>query len=201
MSSKELWRASLHDFNNLLAGIQGVLDLSDPRQPLSPRNRMRLEASLEDGKTLVAMVRGMALGRWPDTGQVPWLEWKQGLELRLDHLSIIYGCPVEVVRLDNPTEDSWPSPLLQDWAAAFSRQILPWIAPGTLRLEVERSLDGWVIRWPGAPPIPINLQPDPPADAALNVMALWVRTMTERMHITLEAAEGLITARIPEAHA
>ena len=56
MTSEDLWRAALHDFNNLLACVQGVLDLSDPRLPLDARNRQRLEYTLEDGKTLqVAM--------------------------------------------------------------------------------------------------------------------------------------------------
>ena len=56
MTSDDLWRAALHDFNNLLASLQGVLDLSDPRLPLDARNRMRLEFTLEDGKTLITTV-------------------------------------------------------------------------------------------------------------------------------------------------
>ena len=39
MDSEALWKAALHDFNNLMAGLQGVLDLSDPGLPLDLRNR------------------------------------------------------------------------------------------------------------------------------------------------------------------
>ena len=129
MDSEELWRAALHDFNNLLAGIQGVLDLSDPRLPLGARNRLRLESTLEDGKTLIAMARALALGRHPDPGMAPWAEWKAGLEVRLEPIAALFRCPIDLV--DTGADGtSWPAPLLQDWATAFTRQILPWVAPG-----------------------------------------------------------------------
>ena len=89
MDSEELWRAALHDFNNLLAGVQGVLDLSDPRLPLDARNRLRLETTLEDGKTLIAMARALALDRHPDPGILSWSDWSAGLRARLEPLAIL----------------------------------------------------------------------------------------------------------------
>ncbi|HEX9008963.1 MAG TPA: hypothetical protein VF804_01250 [Holophagaceae bacterium] len=193
-----LWRTALHDFNNLLAGIQGVLDLSDPAEPLSPRNRLRLEATLEEGRNLVAMSRALALGRIPDTGQLPWTEWREGLLRRLEPLSVLFKCPVEVVLAEPGDGRSWPAPLLQDWALALSRQILPWVAPGILRIEAEVASGGWVLRWPDAPPIPPALLPEPPEDAARNLTSLWLRSMGERLGMILESRDGALVALLPK---
>ncbi len=193
---ERLWRTALHDFNNLLAGIQGVLDLSDPLQPLSPRNRLRLEATLEEGRNLVAMSRALALDRLPDPGHLAWPEWREGLMQRLQPLSVLFACPVEVV-LAGESPLPWPAPMLQDWAAALSRQILPWVAPGTLRIEATAAPDGWTLRWPGAPPVPPGLRPDPPEDAGLNLTTLWLRAMAGRLGLSLDAEEGALVARIP----
>ena len=192
MDSEGLWRAALHDFNNLLAGFQGVLDLSDPRLPLDARNRLRLEASLEDGKTLITMARALALGRQPDPGMAPWAEWKTGLERRLETISTLFRCPIEVVDVgaDGPV---WPTPLLQDWATAFTRQILPWVAPGPLRLEAKATPEAWVLTWVGDAPLPTALRADAPPDAPKNLAAFWLRATGERLGLSLqETPEGLV---------
>ncbi len=195
--SEMLWRTALHDFNNLLAGIQGVLDLSDPAEPLSRRNWMRLEATLEEGRNLVAMSRTLALGRVPDAAQLSWTEWRDGLQRRLEPLSVLFKCPIEVVLLASESARPWPAPLLQDWATAFSRQILPWITPGTLRVEASEEPEGWMLRWPGAPTIPPALRPDPPDDVPGNLSSLWLRQMAGRLALTLEERDGAILAHIP----
>lgn len=197
-ASETLWRTALHDFNNLLAGIQGVLDLSDPAEPLSPRNRLRLEATLEEGRNLVAMSRALALGRIPDAGQLPWPEWREGLLRRLEPLSVLFKCPVEVVLAEPGDGRPWPAPLLQDWALALSRQILPWVAPGALRIEGEVTAEGWLLRWPEAPPIPPALLPVPPEDAARNLTSLWLRSMGERLGLILESRDGALVALLPK---
>jgi hypothetical protein len=194
---ERLWRTALHDFNNLLAGIQGVLDLSDPDLPLGTRNHLRLQATLEEGRNLVAMSRALALDRLPDAGPLPWPEWREGLARRLEPLSVLFACPVEVGGA-NPCEGAWPAPLLQDWALALSRQILPWVAPGVLRIEAGAAPEGWSLRWPGAPPIPPALLPEPPEDAARNLTSLWLRSMGERLGVALEAQDGALTAFLPK---
>lgn len=195
-TSERLWRTVLHDVNNLLAGLQGVLDLSDPAQPLSPRNRLRLEATLHEGRNVVVMARALALERVPDTGSLPWPEWRQSLLQRLEPLSVLFSCPVEVACVAGE-EASWPAPLLQDWAAAFSRQILPWVAPGTLRLEAEAGDGGFRLRWPSAPPLPPALRPDPPEDASLNLTSLWLRAMAVRLAVEVREEDGALVAWIP----
>jgi hypothetical protein len=195
MASEDLWRAALHDFNNLLAGLQGVLDLSDPRRPMDPRNRQRMEASLEDGKTLITMARALALGRIPDEGAAPWPEWKGGLEARLAPLATLFQCPIDLVDV-GAGEAPWPTPHLQDWAAAFTRQVLPWVAPGPLRLEAAATPEGWTLLWVGDASIPAALRPDPPQGAPANLASLWLRATAQRLGISLQQGPDGILARM-----
>lgn len=192
MASEDLWRATLHDFNNLLAGLQGVLDLSDPKLPLDARNRLRLSTTIEDGKTLIAMARALALGRRPDPGVASWSEWRSGLEARLNPMAELFRCPCVLTGID-VEGTTWPTPLLQDWAAAFTRQVLPWAVPGPLQLEASVSPESWVLTWLGDAPLPVGLKPDPPADGPKNLPILWLRALGEDMGITLkETTRGLV---------
>jgi hypothetical protein len=192
---EELWRAALHDFNNLLAGVQGVLDLSDPRLPLDGRNRLRLEATLEDGKTLIAMARALALGRHPDPGLLTWFDWKAGLNARLEPLAALFRCPIELVDM-GADGVSWPSPLLQEWAAAFTRQILPWVAPGPLRLEAKAAKDAWYLTWVGDAPLPVALRSELPLDAPKSLPAYWLRSTGERLGLSIRETPRGLEARM-----
>lgn len=195
MTSEDLWRAALHDFNNLLAGLQGVLDLSDPRLPLDVRNRMRLESTLEEGKTLIQMARSLALGRHPDPGLASWREWKGALEARLQTMATLFRCPIELVEAgaDGVT---WPVPVLVEWAAAFTRQILPWAGEGPLRVEAMAAPEAWILTWLGDAPIPMALLPDPPPDAPKNLPSLWLRDCGERLGISLQQTPRGLVARM-----
>lgn len=198
MTPEELWRATLHDFNNLMSGLQGVVDLSDPARPMDPRNRMRLEASLQEGKVLIGMARTLALGRVPDGGAATWQDWAPGLLERLAHMADLFRCPVEVIAV-RPGGDPWPAPLLQDWAAAFTRQLLPWATPGPLRLEAEATDTAWVLRWITDAPLPAALRPDPPADAPRNLHAFWLRRVAEQLTLEIEEGAGCLLVRLPRA--
>lgn len=195
MTSDDLWRAALHDFNNLLGSLQGVLDLSDPRLPLDARNRKRLEFTLEEGKTLIAMARALALDRHPDTGLVSWDEWKAGLEARLDPMATMFRCPIELVDL-GANGTPWPVPQWQEWAAAFTRQILPWATPGPVRLEASASPEAWILTWVGDAPLPAALKPDPPPDVSKNLPSFWLRTLSERLGLSIQESPGGIVVRM-----
>jgi hypothetical protein len=191
MTSEDLWRAALHDFNNLLAGLQGVLDLSNPRLPLDERNRMRLESALEDGKTLINMAHALALGRHPHQELASWGEWKAGLEARLAPMSDLFQCPIQLIGLE-VDGTHWPAPSLQDWAAAFTRQVLPWASPGPLRLQAAVSSEAWTLTWLGDAPLPMALWPDPPSEAPKNLPSFWLRAVSERLQLSiLEAPKGI----------
>ena len=195
MDGAELWRATLHDLNNLLAGFQGVLELSDPKLPLDPQNRARLEASLEDGKTLIAMGRALALGRYPDAGMAPWNEWQAGLEERLAPMATLFRCRIQVVDA-GASGTPWPAPIQQDWAAAFTRQILPWAAPGSLCIEASAGPDHWSLLWLTDAPIPAALQADPPAGLARNLPALWLNDVADREGVAVEKTPRGLLVRL-----
>lgn len=195
MDSEDLWRAALHDFNNLLAGVQGVLDLSDPRLPLDARNRLRLETTLEDGKTLITMARALALDRHPEPGLVTWFDWRAGLDPRLEMLAALFRCPIELVDV-GADGAPWPTPLLQDWAAAFTRQILPWIVPGPLRLEAKAAKDAWFLTWVGDAPLPVALRPELPLDAPRSLPAFWLRSTGERLGLSIQETPRGLEARM-----
>lgn len=195
MASEDLWRAALHDFNNLLAGLQGALDLSDPRLPLDARNRLRLESTLEDGKILITMARALALDRHPDPGLASWSEWRAGLDERLQPMATLFRCPIDLVDV-GADGSTWPTPQLQDWAAAFTRQILPWVAPGPLRLEATASPEAWTLTWAGDAPIPAALRPDAPGDAQKNLASLWLRAEGERLGVSIIKTPGGLVARM-----
>ena len=196
MDSEALWKAALHDFNNLMAGLQCVLDLSDPGLPMDPRNRTRLGSVLEDGKTLVAMAQALALGRLPDAGVASWAEWEAGLRGRLERLPEIFHCPIELVD-SGAGSMPWPAPLLQDWAAAFTRQILPWAAPGPLRMEAEAGSDAWVLRWITDAPLPPALLAVAPPGAPQNLASIWLRSMADHLGLTIEPLAGRIQVWAP----
>lgn len=196
MDSVELWRAALHDFNNLMAGLQGVLDLSDPRLPMDTRNRLRMAMVLEDGKTLIAMARALALGRLPEGDTAPWEAWAEALQGRFDPVSDLFRCPVELVDA-GAAGTRWPAPLLQDWALAFTRLILPWAAPGPLRLQASATPEAWLLRWVTDAPIPTALTAEDRADSPKNLASFWLRTMAEHQGLQVERLEGGIQARIP----
>jgi hypothetical protein len=192
MSSEELWRAALHDFNNLLAGLQGVLDLSQPQFPFDERNRLRLATTLEDGKLLINMARALALGRHPDPGLASWGEWKAGLEARLLPMSELFRCPIQLVGVEADGMP-WPAPALQEWAATFTRQILPYVAPGPLCLEARVSAETWTLTWVGDAPLPLALRPDAPADEPRNLALLWLLAVRERLDLSIEeTGDGLV---------
>ena len=196
MDSEELWRAALHDFNNLMAGLQGVLDLTDPDLPMDPRNRLRLGSVLEDGKSLVAMARALALGRLPDAGVASWAEWGAGLQSRLDPMADLFHCPVAVVDAGAGARP-WPHPLFQDWAVTFTRQILPWAVPGPLRLEAAIRDGAWELRWITDAPLPSALEAVPSKDAPKNLPAFWLRGMADHLGLSVERQEGLLRVRAP----
>jgi hypothetical protein len=183
-----------------VTGLQGVIDLGDPGLPFDPHNHARLETILEDGKTLIAMARAMALGRLPLSEPVAWMDWEAGVRARLDATGSLFHCPVELV--DTGAGGApWSAPLLQDWVVAFTRQILPWAAPGPLRLEAEADSDAWVLRWITDAPLPAALEAEPALDAPRNLAGLWLRGMASHLELTLETSPSYIQARVPRESA
>jgi hypothetical protein len=141
------------------------------------------------------MARSLALGRHPDPGMAPWFDWQAGLNARLEPFATLFRCPIDLVDM-GADGASWPTPLLQDWAAAFTRQILPWVAPGPLRLEAKVATDAWYLTWVSDAPLPVALKPEPPPDAPKSLSAFWLRSTAKRLGLTMQELPGGLEARL-----
>ena len=109
-------------------------------------------------------------------------------------MAALFQCPIELVDL-GASGTAWPAPLLQDWAAAFTRQILPWVAPGHLLVEAMASPEAWTLTWVGDAPLPLALRIDAPPDAPRNLPSLWLRATGEHLGVSIEATErGLVAS-------
>lgn len=197
MDSEDLWRAALHDFNNLLTGLQGVVDLGDPSPAPDPQHHARMETLLEDGRTLIAMARALALGRLPYSEPIPWTDWEAGLRARLDAAGALFRCPVELVDA-GAGQVPWPAPLFQDWIVAFTRQVLPWAAPGPLRIEAEAESGALLVRWHTDASLPSALEAEAPADAPRSLAGHWLRDVAGRLDLTVERTETCLCVRLPD---
>jgi len=188
---EELWRAALHDFNNVFAGLQAALDLRGPGAPLTERDHQRLKASLSEGIELVAFCRALALERWPDQSLEPGPIWRQALDQRLMPFIELFRCPITQAYSGEPHYDQWPGPLLQSWILAFTRQLLPLIAPGPLTIESYSDAFEWRLCWRPVPFLPKSLS-SAPGDFPKNLMALWVLKSVELLNLTLEEFDQAI---------
>jgi len=75
-ASEALMRSSLHDLANAMSGIRGILDLSDPLRPLSPRDRERLDAIIGEGMATLERSRYLAMASLPDALLESGTDWR-----------------------------------------------------------------------------------------------------------------------------
>ncbi len=80
---------------------------------------------------------------------------------------------------------------------AFTRQILPWAAPGPLRMEAEAVPGAWVLRWLTDSPLPPSLEAEVPPDAPRSLAGLWLRGMADYLNLAIEAPGGCLGIRMP----
>ena len=154
MNQELLWRAALHDLNNAFGGMRGILDLNpDPTKPLKERDRQRLEAVVSEGLHLVATARALILGAAQDEQPAAAGTFREALEARLAPMSSLHRCPVNV----SVEGGGWPVPTCVGLAAAICRQLMPLVAPDSLRLEASATPDAWTLRWSPLDGVPESL--------------------------------------------
>ncbi len=196
--SELLMRAALHDLANVLAGVQGVADLTPEGAPLSPRNRARLEAVLAEGQALLGRARHLAMGTLPEGAAEPGEDWRARLAGELRPMALLYRAPVEVEALPGPGPDTWPGDLLRSFARSAARQLLPYAREG-LRIQTRAAEGAWELRFTPAPTLPEALQPagEVRAGQPLDINARWTQRVAGALGLTLvHDGEGL-TCRIP----
>lgn len=154
MNQELLWRAALHDLNNAFGGMRGILDLNpDPTKPLKERDRQRLEAVVSEGLHLVATARGLILGTAQEEQPADADTLREALEARLAPMSSLHRCPVNL----SVEGGGWPVPTCVGLAAAICRQLMPLVAPDSLRLVASATPEAWMLRWTPMEGIPESL--------------------------------------------
>lgn len=191
--------AALHDLSNSFAGIQGILDLSDPARPLAPGQRQRLEALLADGFLLLQRTRHLCMGTRPEALVEPGSLWREALETQLQPLVVGFRCGISLRHQGEPGPDQWPGELLRGWALAVTRQVLPFFrgsddCPG-LVIESGADPQEWRLAWHPVIELPNCLKEaeEQPRD----ISAHWAKEIGRSLGITVRFEEGRITARIP----
>jgi hypothetical protein len=191
-------RSALHDLANVLSGIRGILELSDPHQPLSPRDQSRLDAVISDGMVALDRSRHLAMGTLPESMTESGLDWRHQLTEQLKPLGTLFRRQFEVQYLGEPTEDRWPGELLRSYALALTRQVLPYVQSESLEIQCSVNPREWLLRWPGTTIVPESLHPEMETRPR-DISARWTLRAGAALGVNLSAdAQGLL-ARIPRA--
>lgn len=195
-ASEGLMRSALHDLANALSGLQGILELSDPMRPLTPRERGRMEAILAEGMTTLDRARHLAMGSLPEAALEPGEAWRMSLAEALEPLSTIFRCPFEITYTGDPAYDRWPGELGRGYVLALARQLLPYAQGGRMGLGCTADAGEWRILWTPASVLPDSLSADQEARPR-DISSRWAIRVGASLGASLSLeAEGL-AVRIP----
>jgi len=193
--SERLMRAALHDLANVLAGVQGVVDLIPEGAPLTPRNKARLDAVVAEGLGVLARARHLAMGTLPDEALQPSAEWRNQLEDELLPLATLCRTPLEVVVEPGPGPDALPGEILRSFLRSAARLVIPYARTG-LRIAASSGPDHWEVRMSPVTQVPDGLRGVPEGKTG-DIAGRWTQRLMEAMGITLVPAEGALAFRIP----
>jgi hypothetical protein len=195
-SSEYLMRSTLHDLANVLAGVRGIIDLNPPGQPISQRDRDRLEAVIEEGISTLNRCRHLTLETLPEADPEPGPVWREQLLEELQPIGILFRCRFELSFEGAPDWDQWPGALLRGYARAVTRQALPYAKTDVMNIHGSAGPDGWQLRWTPAPTLPDTLTPGP-ADKPLDICSRWAIRAGLALGASLACGDGSLVARIP----
>jgi len=195
-ASEALMRSALHDLANVLSGVRGILELSDPNLPLTPRDQSRLEAVIADGMVALERSRHLAMGSLPESMVESGTDWRHQLGEQLKPLGVLFRRQFEIRYEGEISDDRWPGELLRGYALALTRQILPYVQAGALEIIVHANSKEWRLRWPQAMVVPDSLKPDHNSRPR-DIGARWAIRVGESMAATLHADAGGLTLRVP----
>lgn len=196
-SAEALMRSTLHDLANCLSGVRGILDLSDTRQPLTPRDRERLDAIIEDGMATLTRARHLAMGTLPEGMPESGAEWREQLRHQLSPLGTLFRCGFELSYDGDPACDRWPGEAFRSLVVALARQILPYRQEGPLRLRFQADHHGWSVHLSPAPGIPDGLRPEA-AGRPSDLCVRWIHWLQSDLGASFADTEGGMTLRVPK---
>lgn len=196
--SQLLIRSALHDLANVLAGVRGILDISDPERPLSQRDRDRLDAVLEEGMATLDRSRNLALGTLPDSGLEPGEAWRQQLLEQLAPMGVLYKCAITVAFADGAGEQLWPGELLRGYVRALTRLALPYVHDGRLQICCAAGPQGWSLAWS-----PVALFPESLAQGGegrhQDISTRWALKTGQAQAAVCSWGDGVLRAAIPRS--
>jgi hypothetical protein len=194
--SELLIRSALHDMANVLAGVQGILELSDPGRPLGTRDRDRLEAVVEEGMATLARARHLALGTLPEALIQDGTDWRAQLADELRPMSILFRCQFEFISVPGAGPDRWPGTLFRSYVRAAARQMLPYVQGSVLTLRCEAAADAWRVRLR-----PVSLLPEGlvavPEDRPGDISGRWALYTGAALGLEASWAEDILTLTVP----
>lgn len=192
-------RAALHDLSNTFAGIQGVLDLSDPAQPLPTRQRQRLDGLLADGFTLLQRTRHLTLGTRPESMVESGTAWRGAIEVQAQPLAAAFHCEIQISYQGDPVHDRWPGELARSWVLAVTRQVLPYFRATPERkgllIDTEADAQEWRLVWHPAKGLPECLKPS--EEHPRDISACWAKEIGRSLGAEMSFHHDRIVARIP----
>ena len=194
--SEALMRSCIHDMANTLSGIQGILELSDPSEPFSTRNWARLEAILLEGNSTLERARHLAMETLPQASPETGAQWRRHLESLLRPLSVIFRCTLEITFEGSDAHDRWPGDLARGFVLSWTRQILPYVHGGTLKLTCRADAQGLQIRWLPVSNLPGGWQKTPDL-RAMDIAARWAQRTGEALGARLSSEGEALLASIP----
>jgi hypothetical protein len=197
-ASERLFRSTLHDLANTLAGMRGILDLTPPDQALGARNHARMDAVVSEGLTMLARARHLALATFPDAGLQEGPDWRAQVQDEAASLVSLFRHPVTVEAEPGDGSDLWPGALGRDLVLAVARQVLPYVKEGSLAVRCLPRKEAWFLAFAPVPFMPDNLLPAP-EDARRDLSSLWGRRLLDHLQADLSVENGILTIRIPRA--
>lgn len=195
-SSELLLRSTLHDLANVLAGVQGILDLNPPEQPVNQRDRDRLEAVITEGVTALGRSRHLAMATLPDAFPEPGVVWRDLLLEALRPMGLLFRCRLEVIYDGAPEWDQWPGELLRSYVHAMTRQALPYARSSAVDIRCGAGPDHWLVRWSPAASLPESLLANP-EQTPMDLGCRWALRAGGVLGATVTCTGGVLQARIP----
>lgn len=189
-------RSAIHDMANTLSGIRGILELSDPSVPLSRRDRLRLDAILDEGMGMLERGRHLAMGTVPDALAESGADWRRRLEAMLQPLSVIFRCSFEVCFEGTPEHDQWPGDLLRGYVLSLTRQLLPYLDGNVLRIHCTADREQLNLRWHPISAFPESVQGGQESRPR-DISARWVALAGQAMGGTLTSSEDAVQVQVP----
>jgi len=196
--SELLIRSALHDLANVLAGVRGILELADPSRPLSPRDRARLDAVVEEGLATLARTRHLAMDTLPDEVEQEGQDWRGQLADELQPLGTLFRCAFTVALGAGTGPDRWPGTRLRSYVRAAVRQALPYCRGGAMTILCEPGPEAWRLRL-----TPVDLLPEGLAvqeiEGSGDIGARWAQHLGRAQRIDLAWRDGELQVRMPRS--